>query len=107
MTDFIGLSATACSLEIQGVAMRSFPIFVLALLSATMAACAHDPDRATVSSTEGSTLVRTGEVTAVNESQLTVRLEDGELRVFQSPGLFHVGDHVKVSSHKGEVRITH
>lgn len=89
--------------------MRSLSLFALALLSATLAACAHEPDRSLVSSTEGSTLVRTGEVTAVNETQITVRLQRGELRTYQAePGAtFRVGDRVKLVSHKGEVRITH
>ena len=89
--------------------MRSLSLFALLLWSATLAACAHDPESATVSSTEGSTLVRAGEVTAVNETQLTVRLQEGELRVYQiEPGaIFRVGDRVKLVSHKGETRITH
>lgn len=47
--------------------MRSFPLFTLALLTAMLAACANESSRPTVWSTEGSTLVRTGEVTAVHE----------------------------------------
>ena len=89
--------------------MRSFSLFAVAVWSASLAACAHEPGPSTVWSTEGSTLVRTGEVTVVNEARLTVRLEDGELQIYPvAPGaIFRVGDHVKLISHRGEVTITH
>lgn len=89
--------------------MRSFTFFVLALLTTTLAACANDPGRHTVSSTEGSTLVQTGEVTAVNETHLTIRLQNGELRVYAvgTGEVFRIGDRVRLISHKGETRITH
>ena len=89
--------------------MRSISLLALALLSVALAACAHDPERSFVSSTEGSTLVRTGEVTAVNETQVTVRLQEGELKTYQvePDATFRVGDRVKLVSHKGVVGVTH
>lgn len=89
--------------------MRNASLFALALLSVVLAACAHDADRSFVSSTEGSTLVRTGEVTAVNETQVTVRLQEGELKTYpvEPDVTFRVGDRVKLVSRKGEVRVTH
>jgi hypothetical protein len=88
--------------------MRNFLLFLLALLSVALAACASEPGPPTVWSTEGSTLVRAGEVTAVNDAQLTVRLQDGELRAYpvEAGVSFRVGDRVKLISHKGETRIT-
>jgi len=63
-----------------------------------------------VSSTEGTTLVETGQVIAVRDlTEISIRFSDGGVRTYQvrPDESFHVGDQVKVITNRGNTRLSY
>ena len=62
-----------------------------------------------VSSTQGSVLVRSGQVTEAHGIVLTVRFHNGDVRTYQikPDEAFRAGDKVMITTGAGGTRITH
>lgn len=106
--------------------MRTSSLLWTSLLLATSSAgCATQSGQSSApySSTRGTILVQMASVTAVRElrapdqrtganqgaMELSLRFDDGTAHSFNiEPGqIFRPGDRVKVTSHRGNIRITH
>ncbi len=103
----------------------TLPLWTSLLLATSSAGCTTQSGQppAPYSSTRGTTLVQMASVTAVRERpvpdqrtgatqgaiELSLRFDDGTTHSFNiEPGqIFQPGERVKVTSHRGNIRITH
>jgi hypothetical protein len=89
--------------------VRLFALTVSVMAINVLNGCTVQPPAASQSSTRGSTLVQAGQVLNARDDTVTLRLDNGDERVYgtEAGASFRIGDRVKIITRGGTVQIMH